>query len=83
MRACVHACVRACMCAFERVRTAVTGPMQNNRKTISGKGLGHLQGYLLEFQNLSRLIIFVNSIFKDVSLLGVDCMENDDCLSII
>ena len=44
---------------------------------------GHLQGYLLEFQNVSRLIICVHSIFKDVSLLGVICMENDDCLSII
>ena len=34
------------------------------------------QGYVLELHNFN---CFINSIFKDVSMLGVDCMESLKC----
>ena len=62
LRACARMCVRACVYVSARKAFRVTVHITNN---------GHLQGYLLEFHNLSRLITV---------LLSILCLKMYYCL---
>ena len=52
---CVRACVRMCVCVCVRACVYVRA-RKAFRVTVHITNNGHLQGYLLEFHNLSRLM---------------------------